>query len=75
MEISRRDGESFEQLMRRFKQSMERSGLLRDMKRKRFHLSKGEARRRKAQLAASRLRRRQRRDQAPARRGRTTVRG
>ena len=74
MQVTRRDGESFEQLWRRFKQSVERGGILRDAKRKRYHLSKGQARRLKAQRAQLRLRRRQRRDQSGIGRGRA-VRG
>ena len=70
MQVIRRDGESFDQMWRRFKQGAERSGLVRDMKRKRFYLSKGETRRLKAKLAQARIRRRQRRDQS-----RTTGRG
>ena len=75
MQISRREGESFDQLWRRFKQGVERSGLLRDMKRKRFHLSKGEARRRKAKLAALRIRRRQRRERTPTKHSGPAARG
>ncbi len=67
MHILRREGETFEQLMRRFKQGVERSGLLRDMKRKRYHVSKGQARRLKTKMAQLRLRRRQRRDQGRTR--------
>jgi len=66
MQVVRRDGESFDQLWRRFKQGVERGGLLRDMKRKRYYLSKGETRRLKAKLAAVRLRRRKRRDESHA---------
>jgi small subunit ribosomal protein S21 len=58
MQVMRRDGESFEQLMRRFKQGVERSGLLRDMKRKRYLVSRGQARRLKAEAAQRRQRRR-----------------
>ena len=68
MQVVRREGESFDQLWRRFKQGVERGGLLRDMKRKRYHLSKGQTRRLKAKLAQLRVRRRQRRDQAHANR-------
>ena len=75
MQVIRREGESFDQMWRRFKQGVERGGLLRDMKRKRFHLSKGQARRLKAKLARLRQRRRQRREQTPATRGRTAARG
>ena len=66
MYVIRREGESFDQLWRRFKQGAERGGLLRDMKRHRYYLSKGQARRLKAKLAQTRLRRRQRRDQSRA---------
>ena len=69
MQVVRREGESFDQLWRRFKQGAERGGLLRDMKRKRYYLSKGETRRLKAKLAQARLRRRKRRDQSRATRG------
>ena len=69
MQVVRREGESFDQLWRRFKQGAERGGLLRDMKRKRYYLSKGETRRLKAKLAQARLRRRKRRDQSRANRG------
>jgi ribosomal protein S21 len=69
MQVVRREGESFDQLWRRFKQGAERGGLLRDMKRKRYYLSKGETRRLKAKLAQARLRRRKRRDQSRTARG------
>jgi ribosomal protein S21 len=75
MQVVRRDGESFDQLWRRFKQGVERSGLLRDIKRKRFHLSRGQTRRLKAKLAEVRQRRRRRREEAHAKRRRTSGRG
>jgi ribosomal protein S21 len=75
MQVVRREGESFDQLWRRFKQGAERGGLLRDMKRKRYYLSKGETRRLKAKLAQARLRRRKRRDQSRANRGSAASRG
>jgi small subunit ribosomal protein S21 len=64
MQVTRREGETFEQLLRRFKQGVERSGLLRDMKRKRYHVSPGQARRLKAQAAQRRQRRRALRQKA-----------
>jgi ribosomal protein S21 len=73
--VVRREGESFDQLWRRFKQGAERGGLLRDMKRKRYYLSKGQARRLKTKLAQARLRRRQRRDRTREARGRAGARG
>ncbi|HEY7066213.1 MAG TPA: 30S ribosomal protein S21 [Chloroflexota bacterium] len=75
MYVVRREGESFDQLWRRFKQGAERGGLLRDMKRKRYYLSKGQARRLKTKLAQARLRRRQRRDRTREARGRAGARG
>jgi ribosomal protein S21 len=75
MQVVRREGESFDQLWRRFKQGVERGGVLRDMKRKRYYLSKGQARRLKAKLAQVRQRRRRRRDEAHASGGRTARRG
>lgn len=73
--VVRREGESFDQLWRRFKQGAERGGLLRDMKRKRYYLSKGQARRLKTKLAQARLRRRQRRDRSRETTGRPAARG
>lgn len=54
MEVVSRDGESFEQLLRRFKTGVERSGILRDLKRKRFFRPKSVVRREKARMAARR---------------------
>jgi small subunit ribosomal protein S21 len=42
MEVTLRDGESQEGLLTRFKKSVERSGLLREMKSKRYFVSKSE---------------------------------
>ncbi len=60
MEIEAREGESFEQLLRRFKTDVERSGILRDLKRKRFFRPKSVVRREKARMAARRLSRKRR---------------
>ena len=43
MEVARRDGESFEELFARYKRGMNRSGILKDVKRHRFYMSPGES--------------------------------
>ncbi len=60
MEVVSREGESFEQMLRRFKTGVERSGILRELKRKRFFRPKSVVRREKAQLAARRRNRKRR---------------
>ncbi|MBI4497528.1 MAG: 30S ribosomal protein S21 [Chloroflexi bacterium] len=57
MQIIRRDGEGFEEFLRRYKRELAQSGILRDHKRSRFYLSPGEARRQKQQAAERRRRR------------------
>jgi small subunit ribosomal protein S21 len=52
--VTLRDGESQEQLIRRFRSAVERSGILRQAKEKRHFLSKQE----KARLKARKARRR-----------------
>lgn len=58
MIIERRDGESNERLLSRFRQMMQRAGILREAKRRRHFISKSEARR----LAYAKARRRARRN-------------
>jgi small subunit ribosomal protein S21 len=60
MDVTSRDGESFEQLLRRFKTGVERAGILRDLKRKRYFRPKSVVRREKARMAARRRNRKQR---------------
>ncbi len=60
MDVSSREGESFEQLLRRFKTGVERAGILRDLKRKRYFRPKSVVRREKARMAARRRNRKQR---------------
>jgi small subunit ribosomal protein S21 len=60
MEVERRDDETFDQLMRRFKTGIEKAGVLREYKRKRRFRSAGELRREKARAAARRLTRNRR---------------
>lgn len=57
MHIEAREGESFDQMLRRFKTSMDKSGILREYKRKRYFKSNGELEREKAKAAARRRRR------------------
>jgi len=58
MHVEPREGESFDQLLRRFKTSMDKSGILREYKRKRDFKSNGELQREKAKAAARRRTRR-----------------
>ena len=58
MIIERREGESNERLLSRFRQMMQRAGILREAKRRRHFISKSEARR----LAYAKARRRARRN-------------
>jgi small subunit ribosomal protein S21 len=51
VEITTRPGEAFESLLRRFKQAVERSGLLGDYKRHRTFMSRGEKARAKLKRA------------------------
>jgi small subunit ribosomal protein S21 len=60
MHVEPREGESFDQLLRRFKTSLHRSGILREYKRRRYFKSTGELRREKAKAAARRRTRRSR---------------
>jgi ribosomal protein S21 len=60
MHVELHQGESFDQLLRRFKNGMDKSGILREYKRKRFFKSNGELQREKAKAAARRRTRRSR---------------
>ena len=64
MHVEPRDGESFDQMLRRFKTSMDKSGILREYKRRRYFKANGELQRDKAKAAA---RRRTRRARVPRR--------
>lgn len=67
--VELRDGESAESLITRFRVSVQRSGILRELKDRRFFRSKGEKARAAAQRALRAMRRRQRRqlDRSPSR--------
>ncbi len=56
-QVTLREGETQESLLKRFTSAIQKSGLLRDAKKKRFFVSKGEAAREKQRRAASRRRR------------------
>ena len=60
MHVEPREGETFDQLLRRFKTSMDKAGILREYKRKRYFKSNGELQREKAKAAARRRTRRPR---------------
>ncbi|MDO8530670.1 MAG: 30S ribosomal protein S21 [Dehalococcoidia bacterium] len=54
MDVILREGETQESLLKRFTTKVQRSGILREAKRKRFFVSKGEAAREKQRRAARR---------------------
>ena len=66
--VQRRDGESFDQLMRRFRKSVTSDGVLSTLRRKRYHISRGELERIKKRKGIQRARRRELRKAAKSRR-------
>lgn len=60
--VTLQEGESFDALLSRFRASVARSGILRELKARRFFCSKAEKARLAARRAARRHRRRQRDD-------------
>ena len=56
--VTIREGEDAEQLLKRFQTSMQRSGILRDLRNRRFFRSKGEQTRMDKARSLRRLRRR-----------------
>ena len=65
MHVEPREGESFDQMLRRFKTSMDKSGILREYKRKRYFKTNSELQRGKAKAAARRRVRRSRTVRGP----------
>ena len=59
--VSLREGEDPEALLKRFQTSMQRSGILRELRNRRFFRSKGEQERLDKQRSLRRIRRRRRR--------------
>lgn len=59
LHVTIQDGESFDTLLSRFRASVARSGILRELKERRFFCSKAERARLAARRAARRYRRRQ----------------
>ena len=53
-----RDGEPIEELLARFKRGMARSGILKDLKKRRFFVGPGEERRMKVKEAIRKMKRR-----------------
>ena len=58
--VTQRDGEDSEALLKRFQTTMQRSGILRELRNRRFFRSKGEQERLDKQRSLRRLRRRRR---------------
>ena len=58
--VSLREGEDPESLLKRFQTSMQRSGILRDLRNRRFFRTKGEQTRLDKQRSLRRIRRRRR---------------
>ena len=56
MHVEPRDGEVFDQLLRRFKTGIEKAGILREFKRRQRFKTAGELRREKEKAAARRRR-------------------
>lgn len=61
VKVKKRQNESEEQLLRRFRKQVTKSRIMSEVRRRRWHLSKSEARRIKQQKAVRRMRRRQNR--------------
>lgn len=64
--VTLRPNESQEQLLKRFRKSVAKSGVLSTIRRKRWHVSKSELRRIQKKKAIRRSRRRQRKTQSRA---------
>lgn len=58
MHVVARDGEPIEELLARFKRGMARSGILKDLKKRRFFVGPGEERRMKVKEAIRKMKRR-----------------
>ncbi len=68
MTVALREGESQEELLKRFRKRVTESGILGDVRRKRWFISKSELRRMKKKKAIRRAKRKQRRQNRRARR-------
>jgi len=51
-----KNGEPFEKSMRRFKRKVENEGIMRDLKKKRYHMTRSQKKREKRKLAEKRRR-------------------
>jgi ribosomal protein S21 len=65
MQVEAREGESFDQMLRRFKMTIDKSGILREYKRKRYFKTNAELDREKAKAAARRRARKPRMTRGP----------
>ena len=54
--VKLKNGEPFEKAMRRFKRKVESEGIMRELKRRKHHLTKSEKRKEKRKLAEKRRR-------------------
>ncbi len=54
--VKLKQGEPFEKLFRRFKRAFEKEGILRELKKRKHHLTRSEKRREKRKLAEKRRR-------------------
>ena len=52
--IKLKKGEPFEKAFRKFKRAVEKEGIMKDIKKKKFHMTKSQKRREKQKLAAKR---------------------
>lgn len=68
-QVTLRPNESQEQLLKRFRKGVAKSGVLSTIRRKRWHVSKSELRRIQKKKAIRRARRRQRKSMSKTRRG------
>lgn len=62
IQVKVRSGEPFEKAMRRFKRKVENEGIMKDIKKRQFFLTKSEKRKAKRKLAAKRRKRAARRN-------------
>jgi small subunit ribosomal protein S21 len=60
VKVERRPNETAEQMLRRFRKRVTKSGIMSEVRRRRWHISKSEMRRVKKKKAIRRLRRHQR---------------
>ena len=60
--VKLKPGEDFSKAMRKFKRKVETEGIMRDLKNKKFHMTKSQKKREKRKLAEKRRRKQEQRD-------------